>query len=729
MRTLARLVSLALLFSGTAGAADFYASPTGTTSTAAGTGTITTPWALQTALSHPAAVRPGDTIWLRGGTYTGNFVSYVTGAAGNPIVVRNAPGERSTIDGRGNATSTGAVLAIGGGYTRYQGLEIIDSQWIPNYAPTGIGPAGGGPFYGIEIVNCIVHDVGGAGISPYSEWYGAMVYGNLIYYNGGTMGDHDHNYGIYGQNLGVAPPKVLEANVIVNNWGPLPLCIYTQSSAIDRFVWRKNAIVSGTGALTGAGRQWTLIGSGSVAANNFTATDNLFYSDYAPADFWSSGNADLGYVLGQGLNGATITGNYFGVGSITIKGTGITCTGNTFSGGAYSGWTYGPGGTYPSNTFAAIPPAQNWAFAWPNAYEAGRGNLYVANWTGATAASFNLSSILSVGSSYEIRDALNFYGAPVLTGTYAGGSVSVPLSANPAVAAPIKIPSDRTFAPKHPRPFWAFVVLTTAGGSATPTPTPTPVATATPTRTPTATPTPIPTVPPTPTPTPVATATPTRTPTATPTRTATASSTPVATPTPTPTRTPTATPTRTATSSSTPAATPTPTPTRTPTRTATPTATPTRTSAGTPVATPTPTPTPTPTRTPTATPTRAPSLFYPITPCRLIDTRRVASGLGGPALQPNATRLFVATSACGIPATAVSLATNITALPGSPGFLTLYPANGVQPVTSNISFSGRKVRANASFVYLATDGTGGFKVFNGSATATGLVVDVSGYFR
>lgn len=107
----------------------------------------------------------------------------------------------------------------------------------------------------------------------------------------------------------------------------------------------------------------------------------------------------------------------------------------------------------------------------------------------------------------------------------------------------------------------------------------------------------------------------------------------------------------------------------------------------------------------------------------------MASGLGGPALQPNATRLFVATSACGIPATAVSLATNITALPGSPGFLTLYPANGVQPVTSNISFSGRKVRANASFVYLATDGTGGFKVFNGSATATGLVVDVSGYFR
>ncbi|MGA7993056.1 MAG: hypothetical protein WCC53_16635, partial [Thermoanaerobaculia bacterium] len=42
-------------------AADFYASPTGTTSTAVGTGTISNPWALKTALAQPAAVKPGDT--------------------------------------------------------------------------------------------------------------------------------------------------------------------------------------------------------------------------------------------------------------------------------------------------------------------------------------------------------------------------------------------------------------------------------------------------------------------------------------------------------------------------------------------------------------------------------------------------------------------------------------------------------------------------------------------
>src|SRR5512140_3318197 len=83
-------------------AADFFASPSGTTSTAPGTGTITNSWALQTALAQPAAVHPGDTIWLRGGTYTGIFTSYLTGTASLPIKVRQYPGERVTLDGNVN---------------------------------------------------------------------------------------------------------------------------------------------------------------------------------------------------------------------------------------------------------------------------------------------------------------------------------------------------------------------------------------------------------------------------------------------------------------------------------------------------------------------------------------------------------------------------------------------------------------------------------------------------
>ncbi len=80
-----------------AAAADFYVSPT---ASASGTGSIGNPWKLQTALNHPSAVKPGDTIWLRGGTYTGApFTSNLNGTSASPIIVRQYPGERATIDG------------------------------------------------------------------------------------------------------------------------------------------------------------------------------------------------------------------------------------------------------------------------------------------------------------------------------------------------------------------------------------------------------------------------------------------------------------------------------------------------------------------------------------------------------------------------------------------------------------------------------------------------------
>src|SRR3979411_2299883 len=45
-----------------------YAAANGATS---GDGSIGNPWDLATALAGPAAVHPGDTIWLRGGLYGG----------------------------------------------------------------------------------------------------------------------------------------------------------------------------------------------------------------------------------------------------------------------------------------------------------------------------------------------------------------------------------------------------------------------------------------------------------------------------------------------------------------------------------------------------------------------------------------------------------------------------------------------------------------------------------
>src|SRR5262245_14616354 len=96
--------------------ADFYVAPN---ASANGTGSVTNPWRLQGALSQPAAVHPGDTIWLRGGTYSGTFVSYLNGTATNPIVVRQYAGEMATIDG---GSTTTCVISTRGSYTWFWGF-------------------------------------------------------------------------------------------------------------------------------------------------------------------------------------------------------------------------------------------------------------------------------------------------------------------------------------------------------------------------------------------------------------------------------------------------------------------------------------------------------------------------------------------------------------------------------------------------------------------------------
>src|SRR5450759_4222902 len=96
----------------------FFVSPDGKSS---GDGSMERPWDLATALAGPGAVQPGDTIWLRGGTYRGGFRSSLSGRKGAPIIVRQYPGERAVIDGKGFSGKgfSGFALDIAGSWTWY----------------------------------------------------------------------------------------------------------------------------------------------------------------------------------------------------------------------------------------------------------------------------------------------------------------------------------------------------------------------------------------------------------------------------------------------------------------------------------------------------------------------------------------------------------------------------------------------------------------------------------
>src|SRR5271170_357640 len=67
--------------------------------------------------------------------------------------------------------------------------------------------------------------------------------------------------------------------------------------------------------------------------------------------------------------------------------------------------------------------------------------------------------------------------------------------------------------------------------------------------------------------------------------------------------------------------------------------------------------------------------FYPVTPCRISDTRNPAGPLGGPYLAAQTSRAFpVQSSTCGLPSTAQAYSLNVTAVPHTTlNYLTTWP--------------------------------------------------------
>src|SRR6478672_7322226 len=90
-----QILTLILLLSA-AQAKDFYVGPNGS---ALGNGSAAAPWNLSTALLASSIVQAGDTIWIRGGTYTGAFTCTLLGSASAPIIVRNFQNEQVILDG------------------------------------------------------------------------------------------------------------------------------------------------------------------------------------------------------------------------------------------------------------------------------------------------------------------------------------------------------------------------------------------------------------------------------------------------------------------------------------------------------------------------------------------------------------------------------------------------------------------------------------------------------
>ena len=118
--------------------------------------------------------------------------------------------------------------------------------------------------------------------------------------------------------------------------------------------------------------------------------------------------------------------------------------------------------------------------------------------------------------------------------------------------------------------------------------------------------------------------------------------------------------------------------------------------------------------------------FYPLTPCRVADTRNATSSLGGPYLPRGASRAFpILLSSCSIPSTAKAYSLNFTAVPHGPlGYLTVWQTGETQPLTSTLNALTGAITANAAIVLAGSGGE--ISVY--PSDDTDLVIDVNGYF-
>ena len=124
-----------------------------------------------------------------------------------------------------------------------------------------------------------------------------------------------------------------------------------------------------------------------------------------------------------------------------------------------------------------------------------------------------------------------------------------------------------------------------------------------------------------------------------------------------------------------------------------------------------------------------PFQFYPITPCRIADTRN-ANGLnGGPILQAGVTRDFQVRGRCGVPSTAKAAALNVTIVnPTNFSWLTLWPSGTPLPGISTINFTGGDPpTANGAITPLSTN-SNDLAVMNAAGTVH-VILDVTGYFQ
>lgn len=429
-----------------------FVSPSGAAEAA---GTLSNPRTLK-AVIEDATIAAGTVVWLRAGTHTGPFTQVAAsqnGTAKHPIIYMPYADEHAIVNGK--ITSYGNSIY-------YVGLDC-----------TGTGSDGGISIVGgndVRIIDCTIHSFNNSGIGGWNVGSGHVYYGNLIWDIANDLEDPT-GHAIYTQNvLSVHGTKRIENNIM---WGCPNYLIHAYGEGgtdLSGFVIKKNIWFRND--------KWCLLGGGSnIRVHDCSITWNYSYSPDGAYTFqigkdgptdsvtfshnYSCGSSQPRY--NHFRTGMTVTHNTIihTSSSYTVvfdeyqtevpeydtcdwdsqtyyRGTAanpdavrflyIRESGNTQY--TLAEWQALTGWDANSLIIDAVKPTENKIVILPNEYDAQRTHIAIYNWAADAVVSLTAPELgLSVGDTYRLLDTEDYYGASVLTGTYASGTIDIPIGA------------------------------------------------------------------------------------------------------------------------------------------------------------------------------------------------------------------------------------------------------------------------------------------------------------
>jgi hypothetical protein len=399
-------------------------------------GTRQAPVDLATALSSNTPASPGDLIWLRGGTYAGNFTSALTGSDAAPIQVRQYPGERATI---APARAYEPALIAGGSNTWFRDFEISSSGRIGSLPPEvqsyrqGAGVAVTGRRIGL--VNLIIHDVvKGIDVRPGASEI--VIAGNLVHDTGWI--EPAQGSGI---KVGAGSGDSFMLDNIVFRSGTTGISVSMKDS--DRLLLEGNASFNNGFATEFFDRNLLVEGGRMVVNDNFTY--------YRPGK--RGGENNFGYT--GGCIRIDAARNYWAHAEaypFTLSKCEGTLRDSTLIGASEAA------ARFPDNTFIRSNPTGLATFVRQDRYDESRVRIVIFNWDRHPTVNVDVSAInLAPGTTYEIRDAQNYFAGPIATGTYEGRRLQVPMTGLKPVRPPTAPASVEIV---HPAPeFGAFLLI------------------------------------------------------------------------------------------------------------------------------------------------------------------------------------------------------------------------------------------------------------------------------